>query len=70
MKQGIHPEYHEINVTRTDGKTIKMYSSVKKDLVLSTDNLNHSAWTGQRSNAAEKGKRASKFNKKFAGFKF
>ena len=37
MKQGIHPEYHEINVTRTDGKTVKMYSTVKKDLVLSTD---------------------------------
>ena len=33
MKQGIHPEYHEINVTMTDGKTVKMYSSVKKDLV-------------------------------------
>jgi ribosomal protein L31 len=47
-----------------------MYSSVKKDLVLSTDNLNHSAWTGQRSNATEKGQRTSKFNKKFAGFKF
>ena len=43
MKKGIHPEYHEINVTMTDGKTVKMYSSVKKDLVLSTDNLNHSA---------------------------
>ena len=31
MKKGIHPEYHEINVTRTDGKTVKMYSSVKKE---------------------------------------
>ena len=42
MKKGIHPEYHEINVTTTDGKTVKMYSSVKKDLVLSTDNLKNS----------------------------
>ena len=66
MKKGIHPEYHEINVTMTDGNTVKMYSSVKKDLVLSTDNLNHSAWTGQRSN----GQRAAKFKNKFAGFKF
>ena len=70
MKQGFHPEYHEINVTRTDGKTVKMYSSVKKDLVLSTDNLNHSAWTGQRSNAGDKGQRAAEFKSKFAGFNF
>jgi large subunit ribosomal protein L31 len=70
MKKGIHPDYHEINVTRTDGKTVKMYSSVKKDLVLSTDNLNHSAWTGQRSNAGEKGRRTESFKKKYAGFGF
>lgn len=70
MKQGIHPEYYEINVTRTDGKTIKMYSSVKKDLVLSTDNLNHSAWTGQRNNDGAKGQRAAAFKSKFSGFKF
>jgi large subunit ribosomal protein L31 len=70
MKQGIHPEYHANKVTRTDGSTIVIYSSVKKDMVLSTDNLNHSAWTGQRSNVSEKGQRASKFNNKFAGFKF
>ena len=47
MKKGIHPAYHEINVTMTDGKTVKMYLSVKKDMVLATDNLNHSAWTGE-----------------------
>lgn len=70
MKKDIHPKYHEINVTTTDGKTVKMYSSVKKDLVLSTDNLNHSAWTGQRNNAADKGQRAADFKKKFGGFKF
>ena len=70
MKKGIHPEYHEINVTMTDGNTVKMYSSVKKDLVLSTDNLNHSAWTGQRSNTGEKGARAAGFKSKVAGFNF
>jgi len=69
MKKDIHPKYHEINVTMTDGKTVKMYSSVKKDLVLSTDNLNHSAWTGQRV-AENKGQRAADFKKKFSGFKF
>ncbi len=70
MKKGIHPEYFEIKVTRTDGKTIPMFSSVKKDLVLSTDNLNHSAWTGQRNNAGDKGQRAADFKSKFAGFNF
>ena len=70
MKQGIHPEYQEINVTRTDGKTVKMYSSVKKDLILSTDNLNHSAWTGQRSKAGDTGARAAEFKSKFAGCNF
>lgn len=70
MKKGIHPQYHEINVTMTDGKTVKMFSSVKKDLVLSTDNLNHSAWTGQRSNTGDKGQRAADFKKKFGGFNF
>ena len=37
MKKGIHPEYYENNVTLTDGSTIKIYSSVKKDMILSTD---------------------------------
>ena len=70
MKKGIHPKYYEINVTRTDGETIQMFSSVNKNLFLSTDNLNHSAWTGQRSNAGEKGRRTADFKKKFAGFDF
>ena len=42
----------------------------KKDLILSTDNLNHSAWTGQRNNDSAKGQRAAEFKSKFAGFKF
>lgn len=70
MKKGIHPDYHEINVTRTDGETVKMFSSVNKNLVLYTDNLNHPAWTGQRSTAGEKGRRTENFKKKFAGFGF
>ncbi len=69
MKKNTHPEYFAIKVTRTDGKTIEMFSSVKKDMVLSTDNLNHSAWTGQRQ-AQDKGQRAADFKKKFDGFKF
>lgn len=70
MKKGIHPEYYANNVTLTDGSTIQIFSSVKKDMILSTDHLNHSAWTGQRLNTAEKGKRAADFKNKFAGFNF
>ncbi|MCR5194148.1 MAG: 50S ribosomal protein L31 [Alphaproteobacteria bacterium] len=70
MKKGIHPEYYEINVTRTDGKTVKMFSSKNKDLVLSVDCCNHPAWTGQRSNVSDKGRRTADFKKKFAGFGF
>jgi large subunit ribosomal protein L31 len=69
MKKNTHPEYHEIDVKTTDGKTVKMYSTVKKNLVLSTDNLNHPAWTGQRA-TVDKGQRAEGFKKKFSGFKF
>lgn len=70
MKKGIHPEYHENKCTRSDGTVISIFSSVKKDMVLSQDNLNHSAWTGQRTNVADKGQRAADFKAKFAGFKF
>ena len=70
MKKGIHPEYHEINVTLTTGETVKMGSSVKKDLVLSSDRYSHSAWTGQRANVGDKDARAGEFKKKFAGFNF
>ncbi len=70
MKKGIHPEYHPINITRTDGSVIQCFSTVKKDLVLSTDNLNHSAFTGQRTNTGDKGQRAADFKAKFAGFNF
>lgn len=70
MKKGIHPEYFEIDVACTNGKTIKMFSSANKNLTLSTDCYNHPAWTGQRSNAAEKGQRTDSFKKKFAGFDF
>lgn len=70
MKQGIHPAYYPNNVTLTDGSKIIIFSSQQKDLVLSEDHLSHSAWTGQRSNVADKGQRAKQFKIKFDGFKF
>ncbi len=69
MKKGIHPEYHTIKVTLVDGKTVEMFSSVKKDMVLDTDPTNHPAWTGNRV-VADRGQRSDSFKKKFSGFKF
>ncbi len=68
MKKGIHPEYNEIDVTRTDGSVIKIFSTSKKPLVLSSDNLNHWVWTGQRNTSGDKGARSTEFKKKFDGF--
>ena len=68
MKKNIHPKYNEITVTLSDGKKIKMHSASAKDLTLAIDNLNHPAWTGQRT-VQDKGLRADKFKKKFSGFK-
>jgi large subunit ribosomal protein L31 len=69
MKKGIHPEYNEITVTKSDGTKVKMYSTSTKDLTLAVDNLNHPAWTGQRI-AQDRGQRAEEFKKKFSGFNF
>ena len=70
MKKGIHPEYHKIEVAFPNGETIEMFSSVKKNITVTSFPGNHPAWTGQRSNATEKGQRTEKFKKKYAGFGF
>lgn len=67
MKKNIHPSYHEIEVAMTDGKKVKMFSTVKKDLTLDVDPSTHIAWTKVKKATASKGQ-ADKFNKKFGGF--
>lgn len=68
MKQGIHPDYHEITVTMTDGSTFTTRSTIKGEkLVLDVDAKTHPAWTGgQRVLNATDGQLA-KFNKRFQG---
>ena len=70
MKKGIHPEYHKIEVALPNGETVEMYSAVKKNIALTMYPGNHPAWTGQRSNAGERGRRTESFKKKYAGFGF
>jgi large subunit ribosomal protein L31 len=71
MKQGIHPDYHEITVTMTDGSSFKTRSTYGKpgdSLNLDIDPKTHPAWTGQH-RLVDSGGQVAKFNKRFANFK-
>ena len=69
MKKDIHPDYHEITVTMTDGQSFKTRSTFGKagaTLRLDIDPKSHPAWTGvHRLN--ESGGQLAKFNKRFQG---
>ena len=71
MKQDIHPDYHFITVTLTDGSTYQTRSTYGKEgatLALDIDPRVHPAWTGGNSQLLDRGGRVSRFNNKFAGF--
>ncbi|SDE01239.1 50S ribosomal protein L31 [Rhodospira trueperi] len=68
MKADIHPEYHEITVTMTDGSEFKTRSTYAGDSIrLDIDPKSHPAWTGVQ-RLVDTGGQVAKFNKKFAGF--
>lgn len=72
MKPGIHPDYHEITVKLTNGKTFKTRSTYGKAgdvLQLDIDITTHPAWTGKTS-LNDKSGRVADFNKKFGGMTF
>ena len=67
MKKEIHPDYHEINVVRTDGTTFKTRSTWGKEgdtLKLDIDPKTHPAWTGVH-RLVDRGGQLAKFNKRF-----
>ncbi len=70
MKEGIHPDYHEITYVMTDGSEFKTRSTMGKagdKIRLEIDPKSHPAWTGiQR--LVDTGGQISKFNNKFAAF--
>ncbi|WP_419253331.1 50S ribosomal protein L31 [Caulobacter sp. ErkDOM-YI] len=71
MKQDIHPDYHFITVTMTDGTTYPTRSTYGKEgsvLALDIDPRVHPAWTGGNAHMLDRGGRVSRFNAKFAGF--
>jgi large subunit ribosomal protein L31 len=69
MKDGTHPDYHEITVVMTDGssfKTRSTYGKAGETLRLDIDPKTHPAWTGQH-RITDTGGQVAKFNKRFAG---
>jgi large subunit ribosomal protein L31 len=70
MKKGIHPEYHEITVTMTDGSeftTRSTYGAPGAKLRLDIDPKSHPAWTGVQ-RLVDSGGQVAKFNKRFQSF--
>lgn len=68
MKEGIHPDYHEITVVMTDGTSFKTRSTWGKagaTMQLDIDPKSHPAWTGGPTRLSDKGGQLSKFNKRY-----
>ena len=69
MKTDIHPAYHEINISMTDGtefKTRSCYGKPGDTIRLDIDPKSHPAWTGVQ-RIIDTGGQIAKFNKRFAG---
>ena len=68
MKEGIHPNYHMINVVMTDGSkfvTRSTYGKSGDTLSLDIDPKSHPAWTGVH-RLVDSGGQLAKFKKRFA----
>ena len=71
MKEKIHPDYHKITVTMTDGTSFETRSTWGKEgatMRLDIDPKTHPAWTGGHHNLVDRGGRVSRFNAKFGAF--
>ena len=70
MRDGIHPDYHVINVKMTDGTVYQVRSTWGKEgdqMALDIDPLAHPAWTGGNTKLMDTGGRVTKFKNKYAG---
>jgi large subunit ribosomal protein L31 len=71
MKDGIHPDYHEITVMMTDGTSYKTRSTYGKEgdtLRLDIDPKSHPAWTGGQHRLLDTGGQLARFNRRFQNF--
>lgn len=65
MKQGIHPDYHEVTAVCACGATFKTGTTKKGDVLkLDVCNACHPFYTGKQRNV-ESGGRIDKFNKRY-----
>ncbi len=64
MKQGIHPEYSEVNVTCSCGSTFKTRSTAGRDLTLDVCSECHPFFTGKQKILDTAG-RVDKFRQKY-----
>ncbi|MDR1488801.1 MAG: 50S ribosomal protein L31 [Holosporales bacterium] len=71
MKKNIHPDYHTIKVTLTNGEVFETRSTYGKNgdtINLDIDPLTHPAWTGIGHKLVDTGGQISKFGKKYQNF--
>ncbi len=71
MKKDIHPDYHMITVTMTNGTTYQTrstYGAEGDTLTLDIDPSTHPAWNKGKQTLVDRGGRLSRFNKKFDSF--
>jgi large subunit ribosomal protein L31 len=71
MKEGIHPDYHDITIVMTDGTSYQTRSTYGKEgdtLRLDIDPKSHPAWTGGQQRLVDSGGQLARFNKRFQGF--
>jgi len=64
MKNGIHPEYTEMNATCSCGNVVKTRSTLGKDMHLDVCSACHPFYTGKQKEATTGG-RVDRFNKRF-----
>ena len=64
MKQGIHPNYHEITVSCACGETFKTRSTRKEDLHVEICSACHPFFTGKQKLVDTAG-RVDRFNKRY-----
>src|SRR5262249_24123981 len=70
MKEGIHPDYHEITIVMTDGSSYQTRSTYGKEgdtLRLEIDPKSHPAWTGGQQRLLDTGGQLARFNRRFGG---
>ncbi len=72
MKDGIHPDYHDIRIVMTDGTefvTRSTWGSEGATMTLEIDPLSHPAWTGGSQRLVDTGGQVARFSKRFGHLK-